>query len=271
MKYKRLHDGREVPALGIGSASFGSDPRREVEAVRSAIEMGYSHIDTAEIYGGGSAEESIGLAIAGHDRSKLFLTSKVSQSHLRYRSVLTAIEGTLRRLNTDYLDLYLVHWPNEAVPLEETFRALNELVAAGKTRYVGVSNFSVSQMERALRLSSSVLATDQVHYSLFHRHPEEDGVLEYCVHHDMLLTAYTPVEHGRVTHNDSIAAMAHHKGATPVQVAIAWLIAKPNVITIPESKEPAHLRENMEALEVELTDEEVQALDSRAGRHALVR
>lgn len=271
VKYKQLHDGREVPVLGVGSAGFGTDRRREVEAVRAAIDMGYSHIDTAETYGDGEAEEAIGMAIVGFDRDKLFLTSKVSQTHLRYRGVLQAIEGTLHRLGTDYLDLYLIHWPNEAVRLEETFQALNELVAAGKTRYVGVSNFSVLQMDRSLRLTSSVLATNQVRYSLIHRHPEDDGVLEYCQEHDMLLTAYTPVEHGRVAHNDGIQAMARHKRATPAQVALAWLIAKPAVITIPQSKDPAHLRENLGALDLELNAEEMHALDDIAGRYSLVR
>ncbi|MHB0875028.1 MAG: aldo/keto reductase [Anaerolineae bacterium] len=271
MRYKNLHDGRALPVLGLGSAGYGTDARREADAIRSALDMGYTHIDTAEVYGDGVAEETIGKAIAGHDRDELFLTSKVSQSHLRYRSVLDAIEGSLRRLGTGYLDLYLIHWPNEAVPLEETFRALNELVAAGKTRYVGVSNFSVSQMERSLRLTSSVLATNQVHYSLFHRQPDENGVLEYCREHDMLLTAYTPVEHGRVTRSDSINAMARHKGATPAQIAIAWLIAKPGVITIPQSKVADHLRENLGALDVELSDEEMRTLDDLAGRHALAR
>lgn len=271
MRYKKLHDGFEVPVLGLGTATYGSGGEAEVRAIQIALDLGYTHIDTAENYGGGGAEQLIGSAIKGRDRSRLFITSKVSQMHLQYEQVLHAIEGSLRRLDTDYLDLYLIHWPNPAVPLEETFRALNRLVEEGKTRYIGVSNFNVEQMERSFRLTSSILATNQVHYSLFYRDPEENGVLRYCQEHDVLLTAYTPVEHGRVGESERVSNLAAAKDATTAQIALAWLIAKPSVITIPQSKNEAHLRENLGALAVQLDDEDMNLLDTLVRRPAVQR
>lgn len=264
MQYRQLHDGRPVPVMGLGTATYGTDPAREAQAIRAALDLGYTHIDTAERYGGGRAEQVIGEAIKGHDRSRLFLTSKVAPDNLHYQGVLHALEGTLNRLQTDYLDLYLIHWPNPSIPLEETFRALNELVSQGKVRYIGVSNFSQSQMEEAFRLTDSILATNQVHYSLTHREPEQNGVLQFCQSHDVLLTAYTPIERGRVTESQTLANIARAKGCTPVQLALAWLISKDHVITIPQSKDRKHLEENLEALEVELTAEEMDQLDRLA-------
>lgn len=199
MRYSQLHDGALVPVFGLGTGDYGHDPSRvyqELRSLRSALEMGYTLIDTAEAYGDGRSEELIGQAIDGLDRSKLFITTKVRETHLHYRDVMKAIEGSLRRLHTGYVDLYLIHAPNPAVPLEETFEALNDLVENGKTRYIGVSNFSREQMMQAYRLTKSILATNQVEYSLFSRDPEENGVLDFCQQNDVILTAYSPLEDG---------------------------------------------------------------------------
>lgn len=261
MRYRKLHDGRPVPLLGLGTATFGRDRNLEINAIRAALDLGYTHIDTAESYGDGGAERVIGEAIKGHDRSKLFVTTKVSREHLREADVLRALESSLGRLQTDYVDLYLIHWPSAGIPLEETFRALNELVSRGKVRYLGVSNFSVSQMEESFRLTNSILATNQVRYSMHHREPERDGVLEYCRTHDVLLTAYTPIEKGRLSAGGGLAGIAGDKGCTLVQLALSWLLSQEQVITIPQSKNPAHLEENLGALEVELSAEEKGQLD----------
>lgn len=267
MRFKQLHDGRPVPVLGLGTSAYGRDFDRELEAIRAALDLGYTHIDTAETYGGGEAERVIGEAIRGYDRSKLFITTKVAREHLRYEDVMRAIEGSLRRLQTDYVDMYLIHWPNLSIPLEETFRALNELVSQGKVRYPGVSNFSREQMDEAFRLTDSILATNQVRYSLDYREPETNGVLEYCQSHDVLLTAYTPIEHGRLSNSPRLAELARDKGCTPVQLALAWLITKDHVITIPQSKERAHLEENLGALDVELVGDDMARLDRLAFSH----
>ncbi len=264
MRYRNLHDGRPVPILGLGTASFGRDRNREFNAVRAALDLGYTHIDTAEGYGSGEAERVIGEAIKGHDRSKLFITTKVAPEHLGAADVPRSLEGSLSRLQTDYVDLYLIHWPSATIPLEETFGALNELVSRGQVRYLGVSNFSVAQMEESFRLTDSILAANQVRYSLLHREPERNGVLEYCQGHDVLLTAYTPIEKGRLSASSELAGMAGDKGCTPVQLALAWLLSQEQVITIPESKNRSHLEENLGALEVELSAEEKGELDRLA-------
>ncbi|MGI5914837.1 MAG: aldo/keto reductase [Anaerolineae bacterium] len=265
MRFKKFHDGYPVPVLGLGTSRFGADlseKAQDVAAIRKAIELGYTHIDTAEVYGGGESERVIGEAIKGFDRKKLFITSKVGRNHLRYAQVLEAIEGSLERLGTDYLDLYLIHAPDPTVPLDETFRALNELVEQGKTRYIGVSNFNREQMDHAFHLTESILATNQVHYNLMVREPEENGVLTYCQQHDVLLTAYSPVKRLDGVALEEAARIARGYSATPHQVALAWLISKPHVITIVQSTDEGHMRENLDALDLELSAEEIRRLDA---------
>jgi diketogulonate reductase-like aldo/keto reductase len=262
MKYEELHDGRKVPVIGMGTARIGSGDAEKYEAaVRAALDMGYTHIDTAEVYGDGLSETVIGRVIQDRDRASLFITSKVSKSHLRREQVLKAIEGSLERLGTDYLDLYLIHAPDPAVPLEETMEAMNQLVETGKTRYIGVSNFSVEQMEEAYRLTSSIVATNQVHYSLLHRAPEQNGVLQYCQEKDVLLTAYSPLEVGKLANHDEVQEMAQRLGTTAPTLALAWLIQKPKVIAIPLSTSEEHLREDMRAVELELSAQDIETLD----------
>ncbi|NLG49763.1 MAG: aldo/keto reductase [Chloroflexi bacterium] len=264
MKYKQLHDGRPVPVLGLGTSKYGVDASEadyDLRALREALDMGYTHIDTAEVYAGGDSERLIGLAIQDYDRESLFITSKVSRAHLERDDVFQAVEGSLRRLRVDYIDLYLIHAPNPEVPLELTFEALNELVEQGKIRYMGVSNFDRGRLDMAFRLTNSLIATNQVRYSLFVREPEENGVLEYCQQHDILLTAYTPLEHGQLLDNDVLQQIAEAHGATAAQVALAWLIQKPQVIAIAQSANKAHLQENLGAVDLVLSDDEMPRLD----------
>jgi diketogulonate reductase-like aldo/keto reductase len=264
MRHKELHDGRKVPVFGLGTGGFGSHPDKDLRALKAALDMGYTHIDTAEVYGDGESEKLIGRALQGVDREAVWLTSKVAKHHLRKKQVMQAIEGSLSRLGTDHLDLYLIHAPDPEVPLEETFEAMNELVSQGKTRYIGVSNFDRDQTDQAFKLTDSLLATNQVHYNLLVREPENNGVLEYCQEHDVLLTAYSPLENGDVTDSEMIINMAEDKGCTPAQLALAWLINKPTVITIAQSNDEEHLKENLGCLDVELSAGELRALDNLA-------
>ncbi|MHB0857137.1 MAG: aldo/keto reductase [Anaerolineae bacterium] len=264
MRFKELHDGRRIPVLGLGTAGFGAGHAsfdREVRAIQAALDMGYTHLDTAEVYGSGQSEKIIGKAIEGYDRSGLFITTKVSDAHLRYDQVMKAIDGSLKRLNAGYVDLYLIHGPDPKVPLQETFDALNELVEIGKVRYIGVSNFDQAQMAESFRLTKSLLATNQVRYSLLYREPENNRVLEYCQTHDILLTAYTPIEKGRMDANTSVQAIATQYSATPAQLALAWLIHKDHVITIPKAANEEHMRENLGALDLDLASADMQTLD----------
>jgi diketogulonate reductase-like aldo/keto reductase len=270
MIYERLPGGERVPVLGLGTWGMGgssspnySQDDRVRAAIRAALELGYTHIDTAEMYADGHTEELIGEVIRDFDRQDLFLTSKIWSSNLRYGSVLEACHGSLRRLGTEYLDLYLIHWPNASIPLEETFRALNELVADGKVRYLGVSNFSLRELKEAQGLSQTPIATNQVPYSLKNRRYANNGVLEYCRTNGILLTAYSPLK-GGVLGDRTVKRIARQNGVTPAQVGLHWLIRQPQVITIPKSTDEKHLRQNFDAVEVELPSEALAALDDLA-------
>jgi diketogulonate reductase-like aldo/keto reductase len=267
MKYETLYDGAPIPALGLGTWRMGggmeadrSQDEKYRQAIRAAIEMGYTHIDTAEMYGSGHTEEMIGHVIKGFDRERLFIATKVWSSNLRYRSVLKALEGSLRRLGTDYVDLYLIHWPNPSIPLDDTFKALNELVVGGKTRRVGVSNFDLKDLQRAQSLSATPIATNQVRYSLLSREPERNGVLKYCQDNHILLTAYSPLKEG-VLSIRALKELAQKYDATPAQVALSWLLSKPRVISIPMSTNIQHLKSNLDAVELELAADDIELLN----------
>jgi diketogulonate reductase-like aldo/keto reductase len=268
MLYKTLYTGEKIPVIGQGTWGLGggmspdySNDQLAIGAIRSAIELGYTHIDTAEMYGGGHTEELVGQVIRDFKREDLILTSKFWHITMNYRDTLNAIEGSLKRLGTDYLDLYLIHRPNHDIPLEETFRALNELVTQGKVRHLGVSNFDLRQMQRAQALCNTPLVTNQVPYNLHQRVYVTNGVLEYCQANDILLTAYSPIERGHLVKDAAVGRMAEKCGATPAQIALHWLIRQPNVIALPMSTRAEHLRENLGALDLDLSDEDLEALD----------
>ena len=272
MRYETIRNAT-LPKIGFGTGRLGGTmwanrwrDSHWLAAVRSALEAGYSHLDTAEMYALGYSEELIRRAIreTGTQRESLFITSKVWPNHLSYKNVLRACEGSLRRLGTDYLDLYLIHWPNPFLPLSETFRALNQLVREGKVRHIGVSNFNLKRLKEAQALSASPLLTNQVPYSIHTRTYVRNGVIEHCQQNDILVTAYTPVEHGRVRSDGVIRSIAEARHVTPHQVALAWLVAQPRVITIPMSFNPKHQRENLAAAEIELSKTEMEQLDRLA-------
>ncbi|MBI3957745.1 MAG: aldo/keto reductase [Chloroflexi bacterium] len=268
--YETLPTGLRVPQIGFGTWKIGgghsADPSQDgwsLAALRSALELGYTHFDTAETYAKGHSEELTGQAVreAGIDRESLLITSKVTPANLGYRSVLDACAGSLRRLGMDYLDIYLIHWPAPNMPLEDTFRALNRLVEEGKVRHVGVSNFDVPQLRRSQALCATPLVTNQVPYSLGDRSYVKNGVLAYCQENDILLTAYSPVEQGQMKSNPALQAVADTHDATPQQIALAWLVQQPRVITIPMSGNPKHQADNLAAAEIVLSEEELSRLN----------
>lgn len=268
MRYETIHH-QQIPKIGFGTWTIGgqgttdlaSDKRSE-GALRSALELGYTHFDTAEGYASGHAEELLGRVIheMGISREALFITSKVSPEHLKYDDVLRCCEASLRRLGMDYLDLYLVHWPRIGMKLEETFRGLNKLVQDGKVRHLGVSNFNLKLLKQSVALSATPLLTDQVSYSLPDRTCAENGVLDYCQQHDILLTAYSPVKHRNIKSNKTLQAIAQARGMTAQQIALAWLVTQPRVITIPMSSNPQHQAENLQAADLVLTAAEMEQL-----------
>ena len=263
-----LEDGGSFPAIGLGTWQMGgrrsADSSRDAEMtslIRDALDMGYRHIDTAEMYGAGHAEQLVGQALAGRSRDGIFLTTKVWNTHLRRRDLLQSLDASLRRLQVDYVDLYLIHWPNDEVPLEETFDALNLAVAQGKTLRVGVSNFDLPLLQRARQLCATPIATNQVRFNLHTRSPEQDGLLRYCQQHRIAVTAYSPLKDG-VLSLPAVQAVARKHDASPAQVALHWLIRKPWVAAIPMSTNRLHLRQNLDADRLELDEEDLNRLDA---------
>jgi 2,5-diketo-D-gluconate reductase B len=268
MRYETIHN-LEIPKIGLGTWSFGgegsADPttdERSLAALHSALDLGYTHFDTAEGYAAGHSEQLVGRAIRekGVPRESLFITTKVSPDHLGYDDVLHSCENSLRRLGLAYIDLYLIHWPKVGMKLPETFRALNQLVQEGKVRHLGVSNFNLKLLKQAAALSATPLLTNQVSYSIPDRTYQNNGVLEYCQQNDILLTAYSPVKRRNIKSNKALQAIAQARGMTPQQIALAWLTTQPRVITIPMSLNPEHQADNLRAADIVLSAEEMAQL-----------
>lgn len=261
--------GLKIPKIGFGTWTIGGGSFRNrshdeagLTALRSALELGYTHFDTAEMYAAGHTEELLGQAIrqSGIARESLFIASKVQPTHLRYNDVLKSCEGSLRRLGMDYLDLYLIHWPGLGMRLGDTFRGLNKLVNDRKVRHLGVSNFDLRLLKEAQGLAETPILTDQVPYSLSDRSYARNGVVEYCQSHEILITAYSPVDQGRFRPHAALKAVAAAHATSTYQIALAWLAAQPRVITIPMSNDPVHQRENLAAVNLRLTEADLARL-----------
>ncbi|MBS3766036.1 aldo/keto reductase [Candidatus Bipolaricaulota bacterium] len=224
-------------------------------AVRNAIEIGYRHIDTAVFYGN---EEEVGEAISSFRREDLFVTTKIWKDKLEYSDFKKSTEGSLKRLKTDYVDLVLIHWPNPEIPLGETIRAMNELVEEGKTRHIGVSNFSIEQLEEVQGLSEHPIITDQVKY---HVGMDRSSLTNYCRENDVSLTAYSPLGQGKLLGNDRLKKLASNYGKTPGQLALKWLIDQEKVIAIPKASTKDHMRENLDLFDWELREKDKKELD----------
>jgi diketogulonate reductase-like aldo/keto reductase len=269
MKHEILYNGDKLPVIGQGTWRLGgamtpdyTQDEIALNAIRTAIDLGYTHIDTAEMYGQGHTEELVGEAIRDFSRGDLFIASKVWKVTMRYQDTMQALERSLKRLGTDYLDLYLIHRPNRDIPLHETFRALNRLVEDGKVRHLGVSNFNLEQLKGAQALADTPLATNQVPYNLHKRTYVVNGVLKYCQEQGILLTAYSPIDRGHLVDDPTVNEIAEKYNATPAQIALNWLICQPNVIALPMSTNRAHLEENLGALELELSEDDIKLLDT---------
>jgi len=270
MKYEILPN-LTLPKIGFGTWSIGggsyADPKLDsvsMTALRSALETGYTHFDTAEYYAAGHSEELVGRAVreTNTKRENVFITTKISPEHLDYEDVFKSCENSLRHLKMDYIDLYLIHWPRIGMRLEEPFRALNKLVRDGKVRHLGVSNFKLKLLKQSQEYSETPIITDQVPYRLPDRSYVENGVLEYCRQNDILLTAYSPVNFRSMRVNKTLGEIAKAHSATPFQIALAWLVMQPRVITIPMSFNPQHIKENFNAADIELSEKEMSQLSN---------
>jgi diketogulonate reductase-like aldo/keto reductase len=244
---------------------MGENPERrrdEVAALRLGIELGMTHIDTAEMYGDGGAERVVGEGIAGQ-RDRVFLASKVLPSNASYAGTIRACEASLKRLRADHLDLYLLHWWSDRHPIEETMRAMTELARRGLTRFVGVSNFEVDQLRQAqAALGKLPIVCNQVSYHLRDRDIEAK-VLPHCERNRVAVVGYTPLARGGYMRG-VVADVARKHARTPRQVTLNFLTRRPALFTIPKATDPAHVRENAAALDFTLTREEVRAIDGTA-------
>lgn len=267
---KTLKNGFSMPVFGLGTWRMGGDVRHsllnddkaDIAAIRYAIEHGITHIDTAELYAAGHTEKLVAQAIQGFDRTKLFLVSKVLSRHLAYDDVIRSCEGSLHRLKTDYLDLYLIHAPNPSIDIRETMRALDTLKRSGKIRAIGVSNFTAARMEAAQKVTENKLVATQVHYNLLYREPEHAGVLDYCQKNDMLLIAWRPVEKGTLTASGTpcVDRLCEKYHCTPAQIAINWLISQKNVVTLSKMRSTGHIDENLGSMAFSLSTDDVEYL-----------
>jgi diketogulonate reductase-like aldo/keto reductase len=259
-----LANGVRMPRLGLGT--YKSDEGGDVErAVQAALELGYRAIDTASFYGN---EQGIGAALAasGVPRAEVFLTTKVWNEEQGYDTTLTACEQSLSRLGTDYLDLYLVHWPLEQTP--ETWRAMERLLDEGSVRAIGVCNHFIRHLDRLLQTATIVPMVDQYE---FHPYLQQPDVLAYCREHDIVVEAWAPIMKGHVSEVPRLIEIGHRHGKSPAQVAIRWTLQQ-DLVTIPKSVHATRIAENADVFDFELTAEEMDEIraldrDERFGPH----
>jgi diketogulonate reductase-like aldo/keto reductase len=260
MRTVHLPDGAAVAALGQGTWRMGEGlhpARQEADALRQGIDLGMTLIDTAEMYGDGASERVVADAIAGQ-RERVFLVSKVFPHHASRRAMQAACEASLARLRTECIDLYLLHWRG-STPLAETVEAFERLQTAGKIARWGVSNLDVDDMEE---LGSGGVAANQVLYNPGARGIEFD-LLPWCAEHGVPIMAYSPVgQGGALLRNPALAQVASRHGCTPAQIAIAWSLRHPGVISIPKAADPAHVAANVAAIGISLTPEDLAAIDA---------
>jgi diketogulonate reductase-like aldo/keto reductase len=257
-----LPRGATVPRLGMGTWYLGEDPDgRDIQlsALRTGIEIGLTLIDTAEMYGDGAAEELVGKAVAGR-RDDVFLVSKVLPHHATREGTAKACQDSLRRLGTDHLDMYLLHWRGP-VPLAEVVEAMEALVHAGLIACWGVSNFDAPDVDELVAVpGGDHVQTDQILYNLAQRGPEYD-LVPMCRELGMPLMVYSPVDHGRLLEQPAVRRMAADKGVTPAQLAIAWVLRLPDVFAVAKASTRAHVIENRAAMEIGFSQDELDQLD----------
>jgi len=255
MQYFDLTSGTKMPALGLGTWQLRGDTC--TEAVRTALDLGYEHLDTAEAY---RNHEAIARAIKEYDREKIFITSKIPPSELAPDDVLAMGNRALSELGVDYLDLLLIHWPNDEIPLSETLPAMAQLVREGKVRSIGVSNFMIHHLEEALPLTEVPITVNQVKYHPYHQQKE---LLDYCKAHDIVVTSYSSFGNGSLVGDKALQRMGEKYDRSFAQVVLRWLVMK-GIVVIPKSSNPAHIKGNMDIFDWDLDEEDFAAFERMA-------
>lgn len=261
MRTVKLPLDKEIPVLGQGTWHFAEDPRSrqdEISALNLGLNLGMSLIDTAEMYAHGASEELVAEAIDGR-RDQAFLVSKVLPHHATRRGTIAACEASLKRLDTDRIDLYLLHWRGD-IPLQETLEGFEALIREGEIRYWGVSNFDVDDMEDLLAAGGTTCAMNQVLYNLSRRGVEYD-LLPWCRDHGIPVMAYSPIEQARILYHSALRTVAEQHDATAAQIALAWTLREERVVAIPKMGTPGHVSENFKAMNIRLTKQDLALLD----------
>ncbi len=266
MRFKYLNRTKEkISVIGMGTWKMGSlDPNTrkiELQSIKVGLEAGINLIDTAESYSLGESERMVGEAVK-EKRDSVFIATKVSPDHLRYDDVIKSCEKSLERLSTSYIDLYQVHWPNPRIPIKETMRAMEKLVEDGKVRYIGVSNFSLTQLKEAEEaLSRAEIVSNQVEYSIKSRAIEKD-ILPYAEREKITIIAYSPLARGNIPADIIPQELLDKYKATPAQLMLAWTIRPQNVVAIPKAANPQHVLQNVAASDMALDDADYSWLSS---------
>jgi diketogulonate reductase-like aldo/keto reductase len=265
---KTLKSGFSLPVYGLGTWQIGgrmepdhSNDEAEIAAIKAAIDHGVTHIDTAELYGGGHSEELIGEAIKGYGRSDLIIATKVSAWNQSYKKLLGSFEASIKRLDTSYVDLYLLHrYPETGIPIKETMEAMDRLVDEGVVKNIGVCNMTINRLQEAQKHTKNKIVYNQLHYSLECREAVKYKVIKYCQDNDILISAWGPLSKGTLANAPILVEVAKKYNKTPYQVALNWLVSQPNVVTIPKTTHIEHLEENLGALDWNLLPEDLDRL-----------
>jgi diketogulonate reductase-like aldo/keto reductase len=252
MQYFELASGDKMPALGLGTWRLRGDAC--TKAVTTALEMGYDHLDTAEAYGN---HRAIGRALQDFDANKIFITSKIPKSELHHDDALEMGERALLEMGIDTLDLLLIHWPNERIPVDETLSAMAELVRRGQVRNIGVSNFTIDHLEEALEVTEVPIAVNQVE---FHPYNNQKDLLAYCKDHNIVITAYSPFGSGSLIRDRDLTQIARKYDRSVPQVILRWLVTK-GLVVIPKSGSLEHMKANMDIFDWELDRGDFEAIE----------
>ena len=254
--------GREtVSAIGLGTWAI-RDYSRALEVYSHAVELGVDNIDTAEMYGNGLAEEFVGRLVERVGRERLFITTKMLPSRLvSVDEVERAARASLKRLRVSYVDLFLIHWPNTHLTIEEQVRNFETVYLKGYARYIGVSNFNKRELGEAVTATRKAeIVVDQVHYSVLDKYPEITSILDYALENNITIQAHTPLERGAVKNHPAVRRIAEQAGKTPIQVALNYLISHPRVVAIPKTENRKHLEEIVGAMGWRLKPEHIEEL-----------
>jgi diketogulonate reductase-like aldo/keto reductase len=255
--------GEKIPVIGMGTWEMGDVQNEgralELQALHRGIERGMTLIDTAEMYGHGNAETLVGQAIKGM-RDEIFIVTKVSPEHFGYEDVLGSCEASIRRLGVEHVDLYLLHWPSHKVPIEETMKAMEELVSRGKTRYIGISNFSVAQTLKAREaLPRSEIVCNEVRYSLTHRAVESE-LLPFCAREKLTVIAYSPLDTGKIPTKKVPRSLLDKYGMTPAQLMLNWVTYRDSVVAIPKASKIEHVEKNATSVNTRISGDDYRTL-----------